>query len=111
MNDSAHQNEFDDLVRRAKGYHVHPLTPGEKAGVLWADAELKRLRAIATRWYLADGTFETLPEEEVIRRRIEAAGVLKRVENWEQITKIIAQNRKCGESADDIVAFLLGKEE
>ena len=41
-------------------------------------AELSRLRALATRWYLADGTSETLPEGEVIRRRIEAAGVLKR---------------------------------
>ena len=42
------------------------------------DAELSRLRSLATRWYLADGTFETLPEEEVIRRRKEAAGVLAR---------------------------------
>ena len=32
-----------------------------------------RLRALATRWYLADGTYETHSEEEIIRRRKEAA--------------------------------------
>jgi hypothetical protein len=37
-----------------------------------AQKECHALRALATRWYLADGTFETLPEEEVIRRRKEA---------------------------------------
>jgi len=56
------------------------------------DAELTRLRALATRWYLADGTYETLPEEEVIRRRIEAAGVLKRAEDVEKIEDIIEEH-------------------
>jgi hypothetical protein len=45
----APKNEFDDLVRRAKGHHVQPLTPGEKAGILWAEGELKRLRE-AVEW-------------------------------------------------------------
>src|SRR5512146_2771943 len=41
--------------------------------VIKLGVELHRLRSLATRWYLADGTYETLPEEEVIRRRMEAA--------------------------------------
>ncbi len=44
--------------------------PDEVAG------ELLRLSHLATRWYLADGTFEVLPEDEVIRRRKEAAKTL-----------------------------------
>ncbi|MFZ3043714.1 MAG: hypothetical protein WA058_01225, partial [Minisyncoccia bacterium] len=48
---------------------------------------------LATRWYLADGTFEVLPEEEVIRRRIEAAGVLKRAAS-------LSPGRECGEDTD-----------
>lgn len=50
-----------------------PILTSNTPSVLWADAELSRLRSLATRWYLADGTFETLPEEEVTRRRKEAA--------------------------------------
>lgn len=51
------------------------------------DAELSRLRSLATRWYLADGSFETLPEEEVIRRRKEAAKTLARVEDVESFIR------------------------
>ena len=39
--DNPAQNEFDDLVRRAKGHHVQPLTPGEKAGILWAAEQIR----------------------------------------------------------------------
>src|SRR3990167_331810 len=59
---------------------------------LAADAELTRLRSLAERWYLADGTYETLPEEEVIRRRIEAAGRLKRTEDVEKIEDLIEEH-------------------
>jgi hypothetical protein len=43
MNDDPHKNEWDDLVRRAHGYHIRPFTPGEKAGVLWAEARIAAL--------------------------------------------------------------------
>ena len=69
-------------------------------------AELSRLRDLATRWYLADGTSETLPEGEVIRRRIEAAGVLKRAEDVEGMVNAILSvsfDRE-GESWADTVA-------
>ena len=49
MNDDPHKNEWDDLVRRAHGYHIRPFTPGEKAGVLWAEAELTALHADVVR--------------------------------------------------------------
>ena len=52
-------------------------------------AELDRLRSLATRWYLADGTFEVLPEEEVIRRRKEAAKTLKKCGDVEGMAKVI----------------------
>ncbi len=51
----------------------------------------KRLRSLATRWYLADGTYETLPEEEVIRRRKEAAKVIeaaRKIQHWHDDDRI-----------------------
>lgn len=51
-------------------------------------SEYRRLRSLATRYYLADGTFETLPEGEVIRRRKEAAKALASVKILE---------KKCGD--------------
>lgn len=57
------------------------------------DSEIARLRSLATRWYHADGTYEILPEEEVIRRRIEAAGVLKRAEDVEGMARAMWERR------------------
>jgi hypothetical protein len=54
-------------------------------GTLAADIELTRLRSLATRWYLADGTFKTLPEEEVIQRRKAAAVTLKEIDRLREV--------------------------
>ena len=69
--DDTHRNEFDDLVRRAKGYHVHPLTPGEKAGVLWADAVVKKAGNI--------GAMATIIEDAAVVGGVSWKGVARAV--------------------------------
>ncbi len=80
------------------------------------DQEITRLRSLSTRWYLADGTYNTMPGEEVIRLRIEAAGVLKRAGDVEGMAKAIIncpewiQCYNVDNIARAVSAYLLGKE-
>src|SRR5574341_253884 len=83
------ENQFYALADHA---HIgQKLTTEDLVGLNWVYGELARLRSLATRWYLADGSFETLPEEEVIRRRKEAAKVLARYEDAEGIRKVVRE--------------------
>jgi hypothetical protein len=80
MNDT-NKNEFDDLVRRARGYHVHPLLPGEKAGILWADAELSRLLSLEAR-LTEEGVASHLRKELAYGKPGDAAIIARAVIEW-----------------------------
>lgn len=75
------RNNLDCLCDCEHGQSV--LQAGERSNLSAALSELAALRESACRWYRADGAFEVLDPEEVIRRRKEAAASLEscRAEN------------------------------
>ncbi len=114
------QTERDRLRSIAKVDIAHSLYADDYVRSLVTERD--NLRLLATRWPLPDGTYETLPEEEVERKKRAAAKVLARAEDVEGIAKVLANthsdNWALGEAersywrekASAVVRYLTGKE-